>query len=242
MVVNERFAARFWPGEDPLGRRVRHGFNGEWYTVVGLARQGKYASLTEPDLPLAWLSVLQESRSGLTIFARAGQGDPRALATGLRAAFQSVNADLPFLDVRTMAEHMQAAVIGQRIGAIMLAGFGVVALALSAMGIYGVLSFGVRQRTREIGLRVALGAARRDVVGLVVGRAARLTGVGLAIGLAGALGAAQLMRSLLIGVSPRDPITFVVIAALLGLVALVAAAVPARRAARVDAMVALRSE
>ena len=241
MVVNERFAERYWPGQDPVGRRVRLGFDGTWFTVVGLAKQGKYASLTEAPVPMAWMSLLQEARSGLTLHVRT-TGEPPALTATLRAVFQSVSADLPFLDVRTMHEHMQAAVVAQRLGAIMLAGFGLVALALSAMGIYGVLSFGVRQRTREIGVRVALGAARRDVMGLVVGRAVRLAGLGLALGLAAALGAAQLLRSQLIGVSPRDPVTFLAIAALLGVVALAAAVIPARRASRVDAMVALRSE
>ncbi len=239
MVVNERFARRFWPGQDAVGRRVRQ--HNEWYTVVGVARQGKYNSLTEPAMAMAWMPVLQEPRSDLTVFVRAA-GDPKALVPALRRAFQAVNTELPFLDVRTMAEHMQAAVFAQRLGAIMLAAFGCVALLLSAIGIYGVLSFGVSQRTREIGVRVALGAVRGDVVGLVVGRAMRLAGLGLLIGLGAAVGAAQLLRSQLIGISPRDPVTFAIIAVTLGAVALAASWLPARRAARIDPMVALRTE
>jgi len=239
MVVNERFVQRFWPGQDAVGRRVRQ--HGEWFTVVGVAKQGKYSSLTESPMAMAWMPVYQEPRSDLTVYVRTA-GDPRALTASVRRAFQSVSTDLPFLDARTMAEHMQAAAFAQRLGAIMLAAFGGVALLLSAIGIYGLLSFGVTQRTREIGVRVALGAGRRDVVGVVVGRAMRLAGLGLVIGLAGALGVGQLLRSQLIGVGPRDPLTFGVIALLLGVVALAASWLPARRASRIDPMVALRSQ
>jgi putative ABC transport system permease protein len=141
-----------------------------------------------------------------------------------------------------MAEHMQASLFVQRLGATMLAAFGLMALALSAIGIYGVMSYSVSQRTREIGVRVALGAARRDVLALVVGRAMRLVSVGLVIGLAAALGAGQLLRSQLIGVGPRDPLTLTAIALLLSAVAFGASWLPARRAARTDPMVALRYE
>ena len=153
-----------------------------------------------------------------------------------------MDADLPFLDVRTLAEHMQAALFVQSVGATMLAAFGAMALLLAAIGLFGVLSYHVSQRTREIGVRVALGAGRREVVGMVVGRATRLVAFGLAVGLALALGAGQLLRSQLIGVGPRDPVTYLGIALLLALVALVASWLPARRAARVDPMVALRYE
>jgi ABC-type antimicrobial peptide transport system permease subunit len=231
---------RFFPGGDAVGRRVRQ--NGDtWFTIVGVVKQGKYGSLTEQPDAVAYMPVLQEPRSELTLHVRSA-GDPKLLTGSLRAAVQSVNADLPVLDVRTMAEHMQASVFSQKLGAVMLAAFGGVALLLSAIGIYGVLSFGVFQRTREIGVRVALGAGRGDVVGSVVGRAMRLVGLGLAIGLAAAFGAAQLLRSQLIGVGPRDPATFAIIAAMLSVVALAAAWLPARRAARIDPMVALRSQ
>jgi predicted permease len=237
-IVNERFVQRFWPGQDPIGRTITQG--GAPMTIVGVAKQGKYNSLTEDPVSYVFVPALQEARAGVTLFART-TGDPKALTSGLRAAFQSVSPDLPFLDVRTMEEHMQAAVFAQRLGAIMLAAFGLVALLLSAIGIYGVLSFGVRQRTREIGVRVALGADRRDVVQLVIGRAVRLAGLGLVIGVVAALGAGQLLRSQLIGVGPRDPLTFISIALLLGLVAILASWLPARRASRVDPMVALRA-
>jgi ABC-type antimicrobial peptide transport system permease subunit len=141
-----------------------------------------------------------------------------------------------------MAEHMQASLFVHRIGAWMLSGLGIVALLLSGVGIYGTLAYLVGRRTREIGVRIALGAARRDVLSLVLGRALRLTGIGLVIGLLLALGAGQLARSVLLGVSPRDPMTYANIAILLGVVAFVASWIPARRAARVNPLNALRAE
>ena len=238
-VVNERFVERFWPGQDPIGKRFRRG--GIWRTVVGVAKQGKYGSLTEPARALLYVPFAQEPRNDFDVLVRAS-GDPRALTGAVRAAFRDVDADLPFLDVRTMAEHMQAALFVQTIGATMLGAFGAMALLLAGIGIFGVLSYHVSQRTREIGVRVALGAGRREVVGMVVGRASRLVGIGLAAGLGLALGAGQLLRSQLIGVGPRDPLTYLAIALLLALVALGASWLPARRAARVDPMVALRYE
>jgi len=238
-VVNERFAQRFWPGQDPIGKRFRR--RGEWLTAVGVARQGKYHSLTESARAIIYIPYAQEPRNDFDVLIRAS-GDPRALTGEAHEAFKAVDVDLPFLDVRTLAEHMQAAMFVQAIGATMLGALGAMALLLSGIGIFGVLSYHVSLRTREIGVRVALGAGRREVVGLVVGRAARLAGVGLAVGLALSLGAGQLLRSQLIGVGPRDPLTFLGIALLLGLVGFGAAWLPARRAARVDPMVALRYE
>ena len=238
-VVNERFGQRFWPGQDAIGRRFRR--NGVWRTVVGIAKQGKYHSLTENAESMIYVPFAQESRNDFDAVVRT-RGDPRAFTGAVRQAFRDVNRDLPFLDVRTMAEHMQAGLFVQTLGATMLSAFGLIALLLSAIGIFGVLSYHVGQRTREIGVRVALGASRREVVGMVVGRALRLVGLGLAAGLLFALGAGQLLRSQLIGVGPRDPLTFVGIGLLLALVALGAAWLPARRAARVDPMVALRYE
>jgi len=240
VVVNETFARRYWPGLDPIGRRVDQGAG--WMTVVGVAKDGKYSQLSEDPEALIYQPMgYTFAASDFTVHVRA-TGEPTALAPALRRAFGETSADLPFLDVRTMAEHMQAALFVQRIGAYLLAGFGLIALLLCGIGIYGVLSYGVSQRTREIGVRVALGAGQRNVVGLVVGRAMRLSAVGLVIGLGAALLAGQLLRAQLFGISPRDPLTFASIALLLGAVALVASWIPARRAARVDPIVALRSE
>jgi predicted permease len=237
VIVNEQFAKHFWPGLEPLGRRVRTG--GRDRVVVGVAKQGKYQSLTES--PEAYMYLPEVGIAQFDLVVRSA-GDPRALVPAVRAAVRATSADLPFLDVRTFAEHMQAAFFTEKLGASMLAGLGSIALLLCAIGIYGVMSYVVSQRTREIGVRVALGAARRDVLGLVVGRAMRLAGVGMVIGLVAAMGAAQLLRSQLVGIGPRDPLTFVVIGVTMALVAAVAAWLPARRASRVDPMVALRYE
>ena len=172
-VVNERFAQRFWPGQDPIGRRFRR--NGVWRTVVGVAKQGKYHYVTERAESMVYVPFAQESQDGFDVIVRAA-GDPKALTGAVHQAFRDVNADLPFLDVRTMAEHMEAAMFVQTLGATMLSAFGLIALLLSAIGIFGVLSYHVGQRTREIGVRVALGASGREVVGMVVGRALRLVG------------------------------------------------------------------
>ncbi len=239
VVVNERVVERFWPGQDPIGRRIDQ--SGGPATVVGVARNGKHRNLTEPQAAFVYHPYAHGVPRDFTIHVRAA-GDPTALTAGLRRAVTGVSADLPFLDVRTMEEHMQAAVFAQKLGAYMLTGFGVLALLLSAIGIYGVMSYAVSRRTREIGVRVALGAARRDVVGMVIGRAMRLAGLGLLVGGGAALGAGQLLQSQLFGVSPRDPITFGAITLLLGGVAFLASWLPARRAASVDPLAALRCE
>jgi predicted permease len=238
-VINEQFAKRFWPGQDAVGKRFRQG--GEWRAVVGVARQGVYHQLTDAPQALSYLPYAQLPSRSFDVMVRSGR-DPKLLTSALRHAFQATNRDIPFLDVRTMAEHMQAAMFVQQLGATMLAAFGGIALLLSAIGIYGVMAYNVSQRTREIGVRVALGAARGHVVRLVVSRAMKLVAIGMAAGLAAAFGAGRLLRSQLLGVSPHDPLTFTMIALLLGVVALAASWLPARRASRVDPMVALRSE
>lgn len=240
IVVNEAFAKQYWPGQDPIGRWVDQG--GGRMTVVGLAKTGKYNQINEAPVPLIYQPVGRDRPMGdFTLHVRTA-GDPLALTGALRAAFRETSADLPFLDVRTMTESMQAAMFVQKIGAFMLAGFGAIALLLSAIGVYGVMAFSVSQRTREIGVRVALGAARRDVVGMVLGRAIRLAGLGLVIGLVVALGAGRLLQSQLLGVGGADPVVFGSIGALLAFVALLASWLPARRAAKVDPMTALRYE
>jgi predicted permease len=240
-IVNEAFAKKYWPGLDPLGRRIDQG--GGWMTVVGVVATGKYNQLTEPPVPMIFQPMGRDRpESDFTLHVRSAAGDPAALTSALRGAFRETSADLPFLDVRTMEQSMQAAIMVQRIGATMLAGFGAMALLLSAVGIYGIMAYTVSQRTREIGVRVALGAASRDVLRLVIGRAMRLSGLGLAIGLAAALGAGRLIQSQLLGVSGSDPVVFGALGLLLGVVALLASWLPARRASRVDPMIALRYE
>jgi predicted permease len=238
-VVNEIFARRFFAGREAVGAQFTSG--GPPITIVGVAQAGRYRQLNETPQSYYWQPWEQRRPRGFTIHVRA-RGEPSALAAPLRRAFAEVSADIPFLDVRTLAEHTEASFFAQRMGAWMLTGFGLLALALSSIGIYGVTSYSVSRRTREIGVRVALGAGRRDVIRLVVGRAMGVAGIGLGVGALAAVGAGQLLRSQLTGVSPRDPVTFGAIGLVLAFVALAACWMPARRAARVDPMVALRYE
>ena len=238
-VVNETFARRYWAGQDPIGRHIT--INGQERTVVGLSRNTAHEQLGGPTPPVFFRPILQSWQPSFTLHVRTA-GDPRALQQALRRAFEEVDPGLPVTDVRTLAEHIGAASFIQRIGAWALAAFGVVALVLSAVGLFGVLSYSVAQRTREMGVRIAVGASRRDVLALVVGKAMRLTAVGLGVGIVLAAGAGQLLRSQILDVSPLDPVTFAGVTALLAVVALLAAWLPARRAARVDPIIALQSE
>jgi len=238
-VVNEVFARRYWAGQDPLGKHIT--VDGRERTVVGVARNTAQWSLGEPTPPVFFRPILQDWRTRVTLHVRAS-GDPRTLEQALRRAVETVDPALPFTDVRTLAEHIGANRFAQRIGAWVLATFGALALVLSAVGIFGVLSYSVAQRTREMGVRIAIGASRRDVVGLVIGKAMRFTVIGLGVGVVLAAGAGRLLRSQIFGISPLDPVTFIGVVLLLGSVALLAAWLPARRAARVDPVIALQAE
>lgn len=238
-VVSERFAQRYWAGQDPIGKHIS--VNGRERTVVGVARNTGHELIAGGAPPVFFRPISQSWRAGLTIIVRA-EGDPRALQQAVRRAFEDVDPGLPVTDVRTLAKHIGAAAFLQRIGAWVLAAFGTLALVLSAVGLFGVLSYSVAQRTREMGIRIAIGASRRDVLALVVGKAMRLTAIGLGVGLVLAAGAGQLLRSQILDVSPLDPVTFVAVIALLAAVAFLAAWLPARRAARVDPIIALQSE
>jgi predicted permease len=239
-VVNEAFARRYWPGREALGRQLRF-TNGTWRTVVGVVRTTKFERLNEPPQPHVYFPILQVYASNFALHVRA-DGDPHQLQQVLRRAFERVDPNLPFNDVRTFAEHMGAVTFIQDMGASMLTAFGLLALGLAAIGLYGVLSYSVAQRTREMGVRIAIGASRRDVIDLIVGRAMRLTAVGLGVGVVLAAGAGQLLRSQIFGVSSLDPLTFISVMVLLAAVAFVAAWLPARRAARVDPIIALQAE
>jgi len=238
-VVNESFARRYWGGQDAIGKHVT--VHGVERAVVGVVRDSKYRQLDGPPPPLLYVPVLQSYAADLTLHVRTA-GDPRALQQSLRRAFEEMDPNLPFTDVRTLAESMGAVTFIQRIGAWSLATFGLHALLLAAIGLYGVLSYSVTQRTREMGVRIAVGASRRDVLGLVIGRAMKITAVGLAAGLVMAVGAGRMLRSMIFGVSPLDPLTLVGVTVVLAAVALLAAWLPARRAARVDPIIALQAD
>jgi predicted permease len=238
-VVNQAFADRFWPGEDPIGRRVVAA--SRWLTVVGVARDGRYDSLTDPTPPFLYVPFAQWYSPEVTLHLRA-EGDPKALTGPVRREFAAIDPGLPFLEPRTLAEHASFGLTLQRVAASVLGAFGALVLLLTVVGLYGVVAYAVSQRTREIGIRMALGAAAGQVVGGFLRDGARLTLLGLGLGAVGAFLAARLLGAQLYGVAPGDPATFGAAALLLTTVALLASWLPARRAARVDPMIALRSE
>jgi predicted permease len=242
VVVSESFAKRFWPRTDPLGQGVSvQGPAGPFLTVVGVARDGKYQTMTEDPVPFVYFPLAQEYNPVLTLVARTGR-DPAMAVRSVRSSLLAVDPDLPTFSAQTLEEHLALTLMPQRVVAAVLGSFGAVALLLAAMGIYGIVAFSVSQRTREIGVRVALGAARTDVIRLMVSNGMRPVVIGVGIGLVSALAVTRLLKSFLTGVSPTDPATFAgVMLAFLG-VALWAALLPARRAAHIDPLVALRSE
>ena len=238
-VVNEAFARRYWNGEDAVGKHLDLGAG--WATVVGVVRDSKYQDLGETPYPVVYSPLTQRFASGLTLHIRT-TGEPKELTEAVRSEFTSVNANLPFLDPRTLTEHISAASFVQFVGASMLSGFGALTLLLAAVGIYGVLSYAVNQRQREIAIRIALGANTRDVIRLVLREGVRLTAIGLLLGSVGSILAGRLLSSQLLGVSPSDPLTFSVVGLLLGVVAIVACLLPASRASRVDPVQVLKTE
>jgi predicted permease len=242
-IVGERLARTMWPGQDPLGKRLSaRGDKGPWLTVVGVAREVMLGGPTEAQRSVIYLPQLQyPGTKTLTVLVRTSS-DPGPLAEALRRAIRDMDANLPLYDVRTLAEYRRMKLSDRMNGASILGGFGTLALLLASIGVYGVMAFSVIQRTKEIGIRVALGAQRRDVVSLFVGRGMRLILVGVVIGMALSLALSRLLQGMLFGLTPTDGATFFGVAALLGAVALLASWLPARRAARVDPMTALRYE
>ena len=243
-IVSERFAREHLGGK-PLGARISVLPKGEtWRTVVGVVRDAVVQSLQAPADAGVYLPLRQRASAGtgLTLLVRTSQGDAGALGPSLRDAMRAMDPALPVHRLTTMDQVRAAATAEQRNGAAILAIFGALALILAAVGLHGVMLFTVRQRTREIGIRMALGATRRAVVGIFIRRGVRLTMVGGAVGIVLALGATQLLRSLLFGVAPTDAFTFLAVSLLFLVVALVASWLPARRAALVDPVTAMRAE
>jgi predicted permease len=238
-VVNESFAARYWPGEEPLGKRLAFG-GVESIEIVGVARDGKYQSLTETPLPYLYRPYLQ-SYGEMKLHVRVA-GDLAAMIPLLRTEIRALDAQLPILSLTTMESAMAFATLPQRIAASLLGVCSALALLLAAVGLYGVVAYAVSRRTREIGIRMALGAGRAAVVRLVLEGSMRLVALGLAIGMALSLLAGRAVAWLLGGVSPADPLALLGAPLVLVACALVASYVPARRAARIDPLEALRHD
>jgi predicted permease len=241
-IVSDAAARRFWPGENPIGKRLRLGSpEGELREIVGVARDTKVRTLGEKPRPYLYLPHLQRHRGFMALVTRTS-GDPKPMLSTLRREILLVDEGMPIMESKTMTEHLGIMLFAPRIGGILLGVFGGLGVLLATIGLYGVVSYAAAQRTREVGIRVALGARPGDVMQLVVGRGMMLVGVGVVIGLVLAFAAALPLGSLLYGVSVSDPVTFVGITLLLAGVAFVATMVPALRAARLDPMVALRRE
>lgn len=243
VVVNEAFAARMWPGKSALGHCVdMPDEKSQWvcYSVVGVAKNAKYSSIVEPQRQYFWTPVTP-SLGSTTIFVRT-TGDAAAQVATVRRTLTALAPNLPYIDVKPFTDIIRPELQPRLLGASMFGVFGVLALVLAAIGLYGLMSYLVGQRTRELGLRMALGAQRRDVLAMVLRRALGLTLGGLAIGLVGALASARLITHLLYQVGADDPASLVGVVAVLIATALVAAWIPAHRASRVDPMVALRAE
>ncbi|HEV7890020.1 MAG TPA: ABC transporter permease [Pyrinomonadaceae bacterium] len=243
-LVDDAAARRFWPNEDPVGRRVKMGGRGSqapWLTIVGVVGDIKSEGFDQPDQPHVYLSALQVPGYAMAVYLRA-DGDPSGLTQALRREVQAVDPNLPVFGERTMDDVVATSLAQRRFALQVVGGFGVLALLLAGVGVYGVVAYSVSQRTREIGIRLALGASNGAILRWVFRQGMKLTLFGMAAGLVGAFALTRLLRGLLFGVSASDPVTYAGLALLLAAVALLACYIPARRATKVDPMVALRHE
>ena len=238
-IVNESMARTFFPNEDPIGKRFRTGVAGSWIEIVGLVKDTKYVSLSETPTSMIFQPIAQQHETGVTLYVRAS-GAAAPLLAQVRREIQALEPNLPVPNIQTMTDTIGTALYAPRMGAMLLTIFSGLALLLASLGVYGVLAFSISRRTREIGIRMALGADRRTVFALVIREGMWLVGAGLAIGLLGGYYASESVKRFLFEVSARDLKTFVTAPWVLAAVALLACYLPARRAMKVDPMVALR--
>jgi predicted permease len=243
-IINDTMARRFFPNDNPVGRRLRVTGRGRQvasWEIVGVVRDSKYLSLGEDPSPYIFLPYLQNPQPAMSMHVRT-LGNPNATAAAVRREVQALDSNLPAFNVMSLAQNIDISLFPARFGALLLGVFGFLALLIASIGIYGVMSYGVSERTHEMGIRMALGARGSDVLRLVISQGMWLTLIGIAIGAGLALLSTRLVRSYLYDVSPTDPLTFAGIAFLLTGVALLACYVPARRATKVDPLEALRYE
>jgi predicted permease len=246
IAVNESFARRFLPGRNPIGQRIKISLSTTeketpWREVVAVVRDFKQLTLDEAPRPADFVPYAQGLISPIYLVIRT-TGAPAPVIDEIRGAVSKKDRELALYDVRTLEEYVDRSVASPRFQTLLIALFALLALVLTAVGLYGVVAYGVAQRTREFGIRLALGARPQQLRRLVLRNAMRLAAAGVAIGVAGAAVAARLLAAALYGVHPLDPATFAAVAATLFAVALVASFIPARRATRVDPMLALRAE
>ena len=241
VIINEVMARRFWPEQDALGKRFKFFGDPDYRQVVGIARDVKVTSLTERPRPLVYLPVQQDYAPEVTLHVRAA-GNATTIVSALRGEIQSLDPNLSVLNVETMSERVNQSLQGERTQANLYGTIGVLALLLVSVGLYGVMSYLVAQRTREIGIRMALGASRGNVLGLVLKQGATLVSIGVGIGLGLAFIFTRFLASSLFGVTAFDPLTFAATSLVLVLVSLAASFLPARRATKVDPIIALRYE
>ncbi len=240
VIINEAMAKRYWPNGNAHGGRLRQGDTS--IEVIGVVADAKYSSINERPLPQLYFPLSRSEMSTLRMFVRTA-GEPAGLVADVRNAIRAIDPNLPVYDARTLTEHTHGALFAQRMAANLLGLMGVLALLLASIGLYGVMAYAVSQRTQEMGIRLALGASPSSLLGMIVTQGMKLTTIGLAIGLAlalGAFGSIGAVRTLLPGISPMDPITFVAVPFVLASVALLATWIPGRRAGKVDPLVALR--
>ena len=245
VLISESMARRFWPGEDPVGSRIAYGLdageNANWRTVVGIVGDVRASGLVTEIQPATFMPLQQAPTRRLTFVIRT-ETEPADLFSSIRRAVWDIDPNMPIPTLTTMDDVVANRIRARRFNTILLAMFAGVALALAVAGVYGVMSYTVSQWTHDIGLRLALGAQRADVLKMVVADGAKMAGVGLAVGLAGAIALTRLMSGMLFGVTPFDPATLIMATLVLGMTALLASYVPALRATRIDSLSALRCE
>ncbi|MGH9898971.1 MAG: FtsX-like permease family protein, partial [Pyrinomonadaceae bacterium] len=239
VIINEAMARLYFPGQDPIGKFIGGGKRRE---IIGIVRDSKYRQLTEAPLPHMDLPLLQRSNFQYLDLHVRTTVDPLSLISAVQREIKNLNSDARISNIRTLSDWMGSSIAAARMASMLTGLFGIVALLLAAVGLYGVLSYSVNRRTREIGIRIAVGAQRKDVLKLVLREGMILVTIGIILGVAGSLALTRLIASLLYGVSVTDPLIFITVSILLFTVALLACYIPARRAMKIDPIVALRYE
>jgi len=241
VVINEVMANRFWPGQDAVGKRFKFFGENFYREVAGVSKNTKVNSLTDAGLAYIYVPLSQNYSAAATLHVQTA-GDPASMIPAMRDLIKSMDANMPVQNIRTLRDSVTRSLAGQQQQSQLMTFLGFLALLLASVGLYGVMAYSVSQRTREIGIRLALGAQKRDVLKLVLGQGLLLVSIGIGLGLLVAVVLSQTIKTLLFGISAADPLTYVGTSVVLALVALLASYIPARRATTVDALTALRTD